>query len=171
MEKIEEKLAGKVRTVELRVGRDTERDWFPRELMPYLCYWLGAMEGRFVPGESLSLDWHGDVDEARDALQRTRAPGALVYFFSSTDEDRADAKALQNEILHDVVVRTPAKALVAVKLERSANEALFASLGLEKTPAIAVLDAELKPVQTFKGTVKAKALAKVLKNVAKKRRK
>ena len=45
-----DRLQDKVRTVECHIQQGLAHAW-PEKLVPYYEWWLGAMEGRFVPGE------------------------------------------------------------------------------------------------------------------------
>lgn len=171
LERMVEKLAGKVRTVETHVHEDTPKAYFPHELKPYLCYWLGAMEGKFVPGETLAFDWQHNVELAQDVAKDTGRPGVLVYFYSKDDAEDPAAKRFQNEVLHHVDVQRHGNALVAVKLDAKVNDGYFKSLGFTKTPAVAVFDLKGKSLGTYEGDVDTRALAKVLKKLAKKRKK
>jgi hypothetical protein len=172
-------LTGKVRSVEYRA------DGSP--FTPYYRYWLGVMEGRFKPGFDLSFDWVADADPpaaavkagpkdpppaAKPALDTGRASAkskgvaAFVYFWSADDLAKPEAKALQNEVFFDENVRSAAKPLVAVKLERAKYQEAFAAFGLKTTPAVVVVDTEFDAIDRFEGAVAAKALAKSLTTAA-----
>ncbi len=158
---IEESLRGKVKTVELSsatAGIHGE----------YFRYWLGVMDGRFEPGHDLSLDWETDADAAQDIPGQVKASKkcALVYFWSPSDKDDADAKALQNETFFDPVIRAYGKRVMPYMLQREEHPKLFEALGLERTPAVAVVDKEGR-TKLFEGAIRMKALAKALKRATK----
>lgn len=148
------------------------------------------MEGRFKPGRDLSLDWIADAEPpsapakpaakdgaptAKPALDVARAAAgtkrsaALVYFYSSEDLAKPEAKALQNEVFFDADVRAAAKPLVAVKLDRAKYDAAFNAFGLTSTPSLVVVDAEFNVIERFEGAVTAKSLAKSLAKAATKK--
>ena len=72
----------------------------------------------------------------------------------------------EHVVLFDPLVRHFGRQAIPVMLDAEDDEALFASLGFTKTPAIAVLDAEAKPVATFTGRIDTKAVARALRSVA-----
>jgi dienelactone hydrolase len=53
-------LSGKARTVEVREQPGLGHEW-PDKLAPYLLWWMGVQEGRFVPGVDLNFDWSADL--------------------------------------------------------------------------------------------------------------
>jgi hypothetical protein len=173
-EKIAANYAEKVRTIEYRRDSDAFK--------PYFRYWLGVMEGRFRPGHDLSFDWIEDAPPApaaksgakdpppaaaaQNALDSARAiaksggRAAFVYFWSADDAAKPEAKALQNEAFLDSEVRSAAKSLLAVKLDRAKYADAFAAFGMKATPAVAVVDPAFSVLDRFEGAVAAKALAK-----------
>ena len=163
-EKIAKGLKGKVRHFELAPelgGPGSE----------YYQYWLGVMEGRFVPGHDLSFGWATPEDgPALEALRRELAAGggrAFVYFYSTEDTDNAAAKALQNESFFDANVRTSGRLIRAIKLDRAVHAQAFTALGCSETPAVVVIDASFGSRALLEGEIKTKALAKVLSAAAK----
>jgi len=148
-------LREKVRSVEARFQKGLDHKW-PRELMPYCLWWMGAMEGRATPGDDRNFDWGESIDEAVAALAGAKRGGILVYAWSAAD----DSAPIQNELLMDPEVRHFGAQLRAVKLEAgAATEAL----GLAATPALAVLDRTGAVKKRFAGKIKAKALAAALR--------
>lgn len=164
-EKTVDLLEDKVRSVEVRLQPNLGHA-FPRELFPYYCYWVKVMDGRYVPGEDLSFEWTADPDAARAEMTRGKK-GGFFYFWSKTDAEREDARAVQNEVFFHPLVRRFGSQLVAVKMEREQHEELFASLKLKETPAVAVLKRDGKLSKSFAGTIKPTSLAKALRKWAK----
>lgn len=158
----------KVRSVEVRVQPDLGHEWTDA-LMPYLRWWMGAMEGRFTPGVDMNFAWGDSIEAAVEALENQKKGGIFVYLFDAEmDKDSEDAKRLQNEVFMDVDVRHYGNQLRAVKLERAAAAAWLTTMKikLKATPAVVVLkrDGRLKKVLT--GKIKASKLASALRGVA-----
>jgi poly(3-hydroxybutyrate) depolymerase len=158
-------LEGKVRSVEVRVQPGLGHEW-PDALMPYLKWWMGVQEGRFVPGEDLNFDWSEDLKAALAALEGKKRGGVLLYAFDSSDAANPDAKALQNEVFLDPGVRRFGSQLKAVKWERSAHADELTALGVATTPSVAVLDEKGVVKKVLSGKIKASALEKALRSVA-----
>jgi predicted esterase len=156
-------LRDKVRSVEVRLQKGLGHEW-PREHDAYLLWWMGAMEGRFEPGKDLNFAWADDLDAALAELKPRKKGGVLVYAWSPDDTAKPEAKALQNEVLMDPLVRHYGSQLAAVKLE--AGDPVAVKLGVTATPAIAVLDREGNVRKLLQGKIAAKALAAALKSVA-----
>jgi predicted esterase len=158
-------LSGKVRSVEAREEPGIGHEW-PEKQMPYLLWWMGVQEGRFVPGDDRNFDWGADLDAAKAAVAGKKKGGVLLYVFDAKDE-KPEAKALQNEVLFDPEVRRLGAQLKAVKLERGAvGASLAAQIAFTVTPYVAVLDVKGDVKATFEGKIKAPALAKALRAVA-----
>jgi poly(3-hydroxybutyrate) depolymerase len=158
-------LAGKVRSVEVRVQPNLGHEW-PDALMPYFQWWMGVQEGRFVPGEDRNFAWTADLAAAKAAVAGKKKGGVLLYVFDPTDE-KPEAKALQNEVFFDPEVRRLGAQLQVVKRARAdvgAEEA--ALIGFTVTPFVAVFDTKGVLKQAIEGKVKASALAKALRSVA-----
>jgi len=159
-------LRDKVRCVEARFQKGLGHAW-PREHDAYLKWWMGAMEGRFVPGVDMNFAWGDDLQAAVAALAGAKKGGVLVYVFSPEDQDRPEAKALQDEVFMDPLVRHYGGQLQAVKLEPNEETA---ALGAKTTPAVVILDVHGKPKKVLEGKIKASSLASALRSVAPNRR-
>jgi dienelactone hydrolase len=165
-EKTVDILKDKVRSVECRLQPGLGHA-FPSELLPYYLYWVKVMDGRFVVGEDMSFTWTGDVEAAKRRMADKKL-GGFVYFWSKDDQENELAKRLQNEIFFDFLVRHFGSQLVAIKLERSANEELFSGFKLKETPAVVVLKKDFKLSKAFAGKkIKASSLAGALRKYAK----
>ena len=158
-------LEGKVRSVEVRVQNGIGHEW-PDKLMPYLKWWMGVQEGRFVPGVDLNFAWTEDLKAAVTSLAGKKKGGVLVYVFDAADATKPEAKALQNEVLLDPEVRRFGSQLCAVKWDLSKHAADATALGVKTTPAVAVLDEAGAVKKVLEGKIKAPALAKSLRSVA-----
>jgi len=157
-------LEGKVRSVEFRSDTTEPAAAYP-------AYWRGVMEGRYTPGRDLSFDWREPAD--RNALTALLSPSrarGFLYFFSETDAGGEAGRRLQNETFFDPQVRSSGASLVPIKLDRARHEALFDALGLEKTPAIAVVDGGLAPLGVLQGDISTSAARKLLRRFAPSRR-
>jgi predicted esterase len=157
-------LREKVRTVECRIQEGLGHEWTD-QLMPYYHYWVGAMEGRYVPGETLVLDWAEDLPAARQQMEEQRRAG-LLYFYAASDADEKEGKPLQTVTLHDPLVLHFARQLVAVKLDRAEHEELYAGFKLKRTPALVITRPNLKKLKSFSGRIRTKMLVKVLRAVS-----
>lgn len=155
-------LAGKVRSVEARFQPNLGHKW-PRELMPYLKWWMGVQEGRFVPGKDLNFKYGEDFDDAVESLKGKKKGGVLVYVYSPDDQDNPDARSLQNEVMLDRMVRHYGEQLAAVRLEHDEETA---KLGVKQTPAVVVADRTGKVKKVLQGKIKARSLASALRSVA-----
>lgn len=159
-------LSDKVRSVEVRLQAGLGHKW-PRDLMPYYRWWMGAMEGRFVPGEDMNFEWGDSIEEAVKALEDERRGGILVYAFAPDDAEKEVAKRLQNEILMDPLVRHYGNQLQAVKLDFAAHREALEALGVKETPAIVVLKRSGARKKVLAGkSLKARKIASALKSVA-----
>lgn len=158
-------LSGKVRSVEVREQPGLGHAW-PEKLQPYLEWWLGVREGRFTPGDDLSLPWTADLDAALATQAGGKKGGVLLYVFDPADAAKPEARALQHEVLFDPEVRRLGAQLAAVKLTREQAQALGARTPFSTTPALLVLDAKGAVKHALEGKVKASALAKALRSVA-----
>jgi len=153
-------LMDKVRSVEARFQPNLDHKW-PRELIPYMRWWIGTREGQYVPGEDLNFDWGDDVDAALAKIADAKGrSGVLVYVWSK--EDRAPE--VQNDVLMDPLVRHYGNQIPAVKLEKGpATE----KLGVKETPALLVLDKKGGVKKLYAGDkIKASLVAKALRSVA-----
>lgn len=160
-------LEGKVRCVEARFQPGLGHAW-PEQLMPYLRWWMGAMEGRFVPGEDMNFDWGDRIEAAVEALADQKKGGVLVYVFSAADRDKPHARQLSNEVLMDPLVRHYGSQLQAVRLDAAEHGEVLEALGVEQTPALVVLDRHGEPQKVLQGekAFKERAVASALKAVA-----
>jgi predicted esterase len=159
-------LTGKVRSIEARFQPGLGHKW-PRELMPYFQWWMGAMEGRFVPGVDMNFDWGESIEEAVASLAGVKRGGVLVYAFQESDAQSAKAKSLQNVLLMDPLVRHYGNQLKAVKLDYAKHREALEALGVKATPALVVLSrsGKVKKVLGAK-SLKARKIASALKSVA-----
>jgi predicted esterase len=157
-------LQGRVRNVEVREQPDLGHAW-PDRLVPYLLWWMGVQEGRFVPGDDMSFAWRTDFDAAKAALAGKKKGGILLYVFDPEDA-RPEAKALQNEVFFDPEVRRLGAQLEAVKLARKDVAGPVAEWGYTVAPYVGVFDAKGQLERAFEGKVKAAQLAKALRSVA-----
>jgi len=160
-------LRGKVRTVEARFQPKLGHEW-PTELVPYLRWWMGAMEGRFVPGEDMNLEWGTSIERAVAALSGEKKGGILVLAWQAEDKDKPHAKALTNEVLMDEVARHYAAQLQAVKLDYAANKEALEALGVTTTPALVILKPDGKPKAVLQDAkaLKLRKVVTALKSVA-----
>jgi predicted esterase len=155
-------LEDKVRSVEVRLQPGLGHKW-PTDHDAYLLWWMGVMEGRFEPGKDLNFAWKDDLEAALQELKGKKKGGAFLYVFSPDDAESPEAKALQNEVLMDPLVRHYGSQLAAVKGEID-DEAR--KLGVKATPAVVVLDRDGAVKKVLEGKVSAKALASALRGVA-----
>ncbi|MDJ0974406.1 MAG: hypothetical protein QNJ98_08110 [Planctomycetota bacterium] len=158
----------KVRSVEVRVQPNLGHQWTDA-LMPYLRWWMGAMEGRFEPGVDMNFEWGDSVDAAVKALENQKKGGVFVYVFDTeADKTNEHAKRLQNEVFMDLAVRHYGNQLRAVKLERAAAAEWLTALKvkLKATPAVVVLKRDGKLKKVLQGKIKASKLASALRGVA-----
>ncbi len=163
--RIEQSLAGKVRSVELRTDAAGIHG-------VYFKYWLDVMDGRFVPGYDHSFAWIDGEDLEGSSAVLQRLPGgngSFLYFWSKKDASDPAAKELQNRVFFDKSVRHYGIHLRAVKLQRERFSKLFEKYGLERTPAVVVLGASGEATQSLQGPIKAKALVAAMKKVTGKR--
>jgi hypothetical protein len=161
-------LQKKVRSVECHVQKGIGHE-YPIKVEPLYRRWLTVMNGRFVPGDCGFLDWTEDVEAAKKDMAAKKT-GALLYVYSADDADDAEARRVQNEVLLDPMVRHFGERVVALKLERKRHPDLIAALKLKGTPAVVALKPDFSVAKAFEGKkVKASALAKALRGVAKDR--
>lgn len=158
-------LAGKVRSVEVREQPGLGHSW-PDRLQPYLMWWMGVREGRFTPGDDLSLAWGADLDAALAEQAGRKKGGVLLYVFDPADTEKPEARALQHVVLFDPEVRRLGGQLSAVKLAREQAQALGARAPFASTPALLVYDAKGALKHTLEGRLKSAAVAKALRSVA-----
>lgn len=165
-------LRDKVRTVEARFQPKLGHQW-PRELMPYLRWWMGAMEGRFEPGVDLNLDWGDSIEKAVQALQGQKKGGILVQVFHADDKDKPLAKLITNDILMRPLVRYYAKQLQVVKLDYAEHKDALDALGVTETPALLILkkDGKRKTILQGPKQIKLRKVMAGLKSVAPNRKK
>jgi hypothetical protein len=159
-------LRGKVRTLELRIEPGLGHSW-PMTLMPYLLWWMGVHEGRFVPGEDRGFDWQDDLDAAIASQAGRRRGGVFLWLWSPEDAESEDARAFQHEVLLDPDVREYGNRLACVRLP--ATPELLERFELETTPAVVVLDEDGDVKQTFGGRIATRKLASALRSVAPRR--
>ena len=160
-------LQGDVASVEVRFQPGLGHKW-PGELMAYCRWWQGAREGRFVPGEDLNFAWGHSIDDAVAALADKKKGGILVYLWHADDQDKAHAKALQNEALMADLVRHYGNQLQAVKLNAATQAEAMGKWRVTETPAIVVLkkDGSLKKALFGAKKLTAKRIASACKSVA-----
>jgi predicted esterase len=155
-------LDGKVRSVEARFQPNLGHKW-PRDLMPYMQWWMGVQEGRFNPGKDLNFEYGEDLEEAVTKLKDAKRGGIFAYVYSPDDKDNADARELQNEVLLDRLVRHYGNQLQALRFIHGPETE---AMGVKKTPAIVVMDKTGKVKKVLQGRIKAKSLAGALRSVA-----
>jgi len=153
-------LQDKVRSAEARFQPNLGHKW-PRELVPYMRWWMGTREGRYKPGDDMNFEWEEEVAGAVSKVaNRKGRGGVLVYVWSANDK----LAQVQNEILMDPLVRWFGKQNPAVKLEMG-DEAR--KLGVKQTPALLVLNKKGEVKKHYAGPkIKASTLAKALRAVA-----
>ena len=153
-------LTGKVRSVEARFQPNLGHKW-PRELIPYMRWWVGSREGRYVPGDDMNFGWEEDLDAAiaRVASRKGRG-GVLLYAYSEKDA----MPHVQNDVLMDPLVRRFGKQNPAVKLAVSDVDAKYK---IKATPALLVIGKDGKVKKHYVGKkIKASTLGKALRSVA-----
>ena len=155
-------LDGKVKLAEARFEKGLGHKW-PHTHDAYLKWFVGAAEGRFVPGEDLNFDYADNAEEPLEKLQGQKKGGVLIYYFHPDDKDQPEAKKLQNEVLMDPLVRHYGKQIHAVKMQFDEDAAQY---GVKQSPAVVVLDRTGKVKKALQGKIKAKALASALRSVA-----
>ncbi len=156
-------LEGKVRSVQYRLEPNLGHKW-PRTLTPYLLWWMGAMEGRFTPGDDKNFDWGEDVKAEVEDLKAKKKGGIFVYLYG----DDEGSKNLQNNLFMDPLVRHYATQLQAVKLPFKDYAKTY---GVKKSPAVIALKKDGKPKKKAEGKISARKLASVLRSVAPNRKK
>jgi len=157
-------LQGKVRSVEARFQLGLGHKW-PRELMPYLQWWMGVQEGRFTPGDDRNFPWTDDIEAAVATQKDKKRGGVLLYVFDPKDADKPDAKRLQNEVFMDPLVRNYGAQLATVKWRRE-DFAEGEDYGIKMTPAVVILKKDGTVKKLLQGKIKASTLAKALRSVA-----
>jgi predicted esterase len=158
-------LDGKVRRVEVRTQQGLGHNW-PTALMPYLHWWMGVQEGRFVPGEDLHFEWTQDFDAALASQADARRGGVLLYVYGPGDAESEDARAVQNETLFDREVRFLGQQLACVRWAFPGHEERLAGWGVTGTPALLVFDRKGAVTKRFQGAIGARKLASALRAVA-----
>jgi len=153
-------LLGKVRSVEARFQPNLDHKW-PRELIPYMRWWMGTREGRYTPGDDMTFPWRDELAGAlAEVAGRKGRGGVLVYVWSKDDQ----APEVQNDVLMDPLVRRFGNQNPAVKLEMGEEAA---KLGVKETPALVVLDKKGGVAKLYAGAkIKASLLAKALRAIA-----
>ena len=101
-------------------------------------------------------------------MEERKAGGFAVVFAAKPEGAEADrAKALQNEVFFDRVVRHFADQLVAVRLEKGEAKDLLAEAKVTGTPAVVVFRKGGKEIlKSLSGEIAAKALVPLLRAVA-----
>jgi predicted esterase len=157
-------LAGKVRNVEVREQPGLGHEW-PDKLVPYLLWWMGVQEGRFVVGDDMNFAWGSDLAAAKAAVAGKKKGGVLLYVFDPEDP-KPEAKAVQNEVFFDPEVRRLGAQLQTVKHSRTEVAGIAAEIRFTVTPYVAVFDAKGELKHHIEGKIKVAALAKALRSVA-----
>ena len=159
-------LRGKVKSVEARFQPQLGHEW-PDKLMPYFQWWMGALEGRFVPGVDRNFEWLDSVASALAALADKKKGGVLVYAFDGEAQTDALAAELQNETFMDPVVRHYGGQIPCVKLEGGAHKDALAGYGVKTLPAVVVLgkDGKVKRVLEGEKGLSARKVASALRAV------
>jgi len=164
------KLRGKVRSVEIRLQPGLGHG-FPRDLRPYLLWWMNVEEGRFVAGEGRVFAWKDDLDLALASLKDAKKGGVLVYVFAEGDAAKPAMRVLQQEVFLDPAVRFFGQQLARVRLDRAKHADTATRLGVTATPALVVLDhrGKVKAVHA-EGKLTPGRVVKSLRQVAPRRR-
>ncbi|MDH3590546.1 MAG: alpha/beta hydrolase [Planctomycetota bacterium] len=152
------RLLGKVKTVQCRLQPNLGHKW-PDTFTPYLLWWMGAMEGRFAPGDDLNFEWGEDVQAAVESLADVKKGGIFLYLYG----DDENSKTLQNEVFMDPIVRHYATQLKAVKLPFAEHGHTY---GAKKSPAIVAMKKDGTVKKRVEGKITARKLASTLKAVA-----
>jgi predicted esterase len=158
-------LRGKVRSVEVRFQPGLGHEW-PTQLVPYLLWWMGAMEGRYQPGEDMNFEWTGDLEAAKSGLAGAKKGGVLVYAWSDAEAEPDAGRELQNEVFMDPAVRFYGAQIPCVKLRFEDHRAALEALGVKSAPAVVVLDVKGAPKKVLVPPFKAKNFAAALRPVA-----
>lgn len=158
-----------VRSVEVQVQPDLGHA-FPRDLMPYLQWWMGVQEGRFTPGRDLSFDWTEDLDGAIASQEGKRRGGVMVWVYGQDDAEKPEARELQHEVFFDPEVRFLGRQIPCVRLEAAAHADLLERLEVEAVPALVVLDRKGEVKKVYEERFKTSRIARTLRRVAPERR-
>lgn len=160
-------LRKKVKFVEARFQPQLGHEW-PEKLMPYFRWWMGALEGRFVPGVDLNFEWGESVAAALAALADKKKGGVLIYAYDGEAKDDPLARGLQNEVFMDPLVRHYGAQIPCVKLEGRAHEEALAAYGVKTLPAVVVLkkDGKVKQVLEGKKGLRVRKVTSALRSVA-----
>ena len=155
-----------VRMTEVRLEPGLGHKW-PRTLMPYMQWWLGVQEDRFVPGESMAFEW----TESRDAALAAIAAGTdkargVAYWYDPADADDERARVVQNDVLQDRRVRFFGEQLTAWRMNAAEHPGLRAELKIKSTPAFVTYDRKGRVKKVVQGKVTAKSLGSALRSVA-----
>ncbi|MDJ0522347.1 MAG: hypothetical protein QNJ90_09785 [Planctomycetota bacterium] len=165
-------LRKKVRHVEARFQPQLGHQW-PDQLMPYLRWWMGAMEGRFEPGVDMNLKWGKSIERAVRMVSGDKRGGVLVLAYHADDKDKPLAKMITNELLMNPLVRYYAGQLQAVKLDYAEHKEALEAFGVTETPALVVLkkDGTLKKLLAGAKNLKLRKVMAALKSVVPNRKK
>lgn len=151
-----------VGTVEARFQPGLGHEW-PRELMPYFLWWMGAREGRFTPGVDMNFAWGDDLDASLKKAGTEKKGAVFVYAYDAEATDSAAAKMLQTDVFMDPLVRHFGNQIHPTKLDKQTHGDRLAALGVTSYPAILVLKADGKPKKVLQGKtlVERKILAAI----------
>ena len=105
---------------------------------------------------------HGLSGHSDSAGAPKDLPG-LVYFYSKDKRERAETKAVQQEIFFEPDVRAAAEGMIPIKCDRSEHAELFAALLLRRSPAVVVVDADFGPLAAFSGKVAVPKLVRAMR--------
>lgn len=161
-------LRKKVRHVELRVVQDLGHR-FPISELNYLRWWVGAQEGRLVPGEDLSFLWEENVEAAVASQATVKKGGVLVWFFTREDAASDVARTIQHRVFFSAEVRFLAGQIPTVRLDAVEDAKALQAYGVKTAPALVVLDREGEVRARFEGEIEVKQVVRALKKVAPKR--
>ena len=90
---------------------------FPRELMPYLKWWMGVQEGRLELGDDRYFDWKGDLAAAVASQEGYKKGGVLLWLYAADDAEKEATRTVQHEIFFDTEVRFLARQIPCVKID------------------------------------------------------
>ncbi len=151
-------LLDKVKSVQCRTQPNLGHKW-PDTLTPYMLWWMGAMENRFVAGDDKNFDWQPSVKDALANIEGQKKGGVFVYLYTDDDHSRH----LQNAAFMDPLVRHYGTQLQAVKLPFADHAATYKA---KKGPAIIALNVSGKVKKKIEGKISARKVASALRSVA-----
>lgn len=160
-------LMAKARSAEVRIQPNLGHK-MPVDLLPYMEWWMGVMEGRFAPGDDKNFEWGDSLPDALATLKGKKRGGAFVYVYDADAKDDALTKTLQGLTFMDPRVRHYGNQLQAVKLDKAQAAEQLAPYGvkLDKLPLVVVFPRTAKSKKVLAGKIKARKLVSALRKVA-----